>query len=140
MKAERSLCLGLKLVCPHCQERSQHQPVDFSNLHPEKVLALIDSLLGETWSDWASFHLQQCRNHSQCSSSNLISVLLSLTLSSHGATRCNYDTEKLSIVDFIVKPKRSMSRRRPVIDEAIRSFPDFANFYEMCLEFTKAWR
>lgn len=30
-----------------------------------------------------------------------------------------------------------MGRCRPVIDEAIHAFPDFANFYEMCPEFMK---
>lgn len=75
----------------------------------------------------------------KASASNLLSVLVCLTLNSRVATVALtvITTHKVSIVDFIVKPKRSMSRRRPVIDGAIRRF---ANFYEMCLEFMKAWR
>ncbi len=48
--------------------------------------------------------------------------------------------KKVSIVAFIVKAGECMGRCHPVIDDMIPSFPDFANFYEMCPEFMKARR
>lgn len=41
---------------------------------------------------------------------------------------------------FIVKLGGCMGLRRPVIDDTIHGFPDFANFYEMCPEFMEARR
>lgn len=49
-------------------------------------------------------------------------------------------TQKSVNCGFYCEAKEIYEPRRPVIDEAIPSFPDFANFYEMCLEFTKARR